>query len=113
MKTNKEYMIREIAGESVLIPVGMASQRLNGMIRLTESAAFIWEQVDQAENLTQIIEQVKNEFEVDDETARRDVEGFLRELYIRDMVQDIPELDDDITRERKRLEGQASIIEQE
>lgn len=92
MKTNKEYMLREIAGESVLIPTGTASQKLNGLIRLTETAAFIWKQVDIAADLKEIIEHVRKEFDVDEATAQKDVYGFLYELYIRDMVQDIPEL---------------------
>lgn len=92
MRTNREYMIREIAGEKILIPTGTASQKLNGMIRLTDTAAFIWEQVDTAENLAEITARVCREFDIDEETAARDVHGFLYELYIRDMVLDIPEL---------------------
>ena len=92
MRTNREYMIREIAGEKILIPTGTASQKLNGMIRLTDTAAFIWEQVDTAENLAEITARVCREFAIDEETAARDVHGFLYELYIRDMVLDIPEL---------------------
>ena len=46
MKTNSEFILREIAGEAVLIPTGEASQNLNGMIHLTETGAFIWKQVD-------------------------------------------------------------------
>ena len=91
MKTNSEYILREIAGEIVLIPTGSASQKLNGMIRLTETAAFIWKQVDTARDLSEIIRRIQEEFEVDEETAGRDVRGFLYELYIRDMVRDIPE----------------------
>lgn len=93
MRTNKEYILREIAGESVLVPTGSASQKLNGMIRLTESAAFIWKQVDTAADLEEIIAKVQDEYEVDEETARRDTYGFLCELYIRDIVQDIPEME--------------------
>ena len=93
MKTNKEYMLREIAGETVLVPTGSASQKLNGMIRLTESAAFIWKQVDSAADLEEIVARVQDEYEVDEDTARRDIYGFLRELYIRGIVQDIPELE--------------------
>lgn len=92
MKTNSEYMLREIAGESVLIPTGSASQKLNGMIRLTETAAFIWKRVDDSADLEEIITKVRETFDVDEETAKRDVYGFLYELYIRDMVLDIPEL---------------------
>lgn len=93
MKTNSEYMLREIAGEAVLIPTGSASQQLNGMIRLTDTAAFIWKQVDTAADLEEIVARVRDEFDVDEEIARRDIYGFLRELYIRDIVQDIPELE--------------------
>lgn len=93
MKTNDEYMLREIAGEAVLIPTGSASQKLNGMIQLTESAAFIWKQVDTAADLEEIVVRVQEEYEIDEETARRDIYGFLRELYIRDIVRDIPELE--------------------
>ena len=74
-----------------MIPTGMASQKLNGMIRLTETAAFIWKQVDTATDLEDIVEKILQEFEVDEETARRDVYGFLRELYVRDIVREIPE----------------------
>ena len=93
MKTNKEYMLREIAGETVLVPMGSASQKLNGMIRLTESAAFIWKQVDTAADLEEIVARVQDEYEVDEDTGRRDIYGFLRELYVRGIVQDIPELE--------------------
>ena len=35
MKTNSDFILREIAGDAVLIPTGKASQTMNGMIRLT------------------------------------------------------------------------------
>lgn len=101
MKTNKEYMLREIAGETVLVPMGSASQKLNGMIRLTESAAFIWKQVDTAADLEEIITRVQDEYEVDEDTARRDIYGFLRELYVRGIVQDIPELELEMSGEQQ------------
>ena len=62
MKTNKDYMLREIAGESLLIPTGTASQKLNGMIRLTETAVFIWKQVDTAADLAEIVRRIREEW---------------------------------------------------
>lgn len=101
MKTNKEYMLREIAGETVLVPTGSASQKLNGMIRLTESAAFIWKQVDTAADLEEIVARVQDEYEVNEDIARRDIYGFLRELYVRGIVQDIPELELEMSGEQQ------------
>lgn len=93
MRTNKDYIFREIADDKMLIPTGVASQKLNGMIHLTETAAFIWQQVDVAENLDQIIQKMMEEFDVNEEIVRQDVYGFLRELYNREMVYDIAELE--------------------
>lgn len=101
MKINKDYMLREIAGESLLIPTGTASQKLNGMIRLTETAVFIWKQVDTAADLAEIVRRIREEFDVDEETAQRDVHGFLREFYLLDMVRDIPELEEELAKERE------------
>ena len=101
MKTNKDYMLRQFAGESLLIPTGTASQKLNGMIRLTETAVFIWKQVDTAADLAEIVRRIREEFDVDQETAQRDVHGFLREFYLLDMVRDIPELEEELAKERE------------
>lgn len=91
MKTNSDYVLREIAGEPILVPTGMASQKINGMIRLTETAAFIWKQIDNSTNLEDIVEKVLQEYDASEESASRDVRGFMYELYIRDIVQDVPE----------------------
>lgn len=94
MKTNELYILREIAGDSLLVPVGEAAQRLNGMIHLTETAAFIWNHIDTAQNLDEIITLMTQEYEVDEETARTDVYGFARELYMREMILEVPEFKD-------------------
>ena len=102
MKTNSDYVLREIAGEPILVPTGMASQKINGMIRLTETAAFIWKQIDNSTNLEDIVKKVIQEYDVSEESAGRDVRGFMYELYIRDMVLDIPELEQEVSREQEQ-----------
>ena len=80
MKTNSEFILREIAGEAVLIPTGEASQNLNGMIHLTETGAFIWKQVDTAADAEELTERIRSALEADEETARRDAPGVMNEL---------------------------------
>ncbi len=93
MKTNSDYILRKIVDDQVLIPTGAASERINGMIHLTETAAFIWNQVDTASNLEDIVNRMLEEFDVSEEIAKTDVFGFLVELYKREMVYDIPEFE--------------------
>lgn len=38
MKIVKEFILREIAGECVLVPTGATSQEFNGMITISDTA---------------------------------------------------------------------------
>lgn len=38
MKIVKEFILREIAGECVLVPTGATSQEFNGMITVSDTA---------------------------------------------------------------------------
>ena len=94
MRTNEYYILREIAGDNLLVPVGEATQRLNGMVQLTETAAFIWNHINEAKDLEELVKMITDEYEVDEETARNDVFGFTKELYMREMILDVPEFKD-------------------
>lgn len=88
MKRNTDFMLRDIAGEVVLVPTGAATQNFNGLITLNEVAAFIWKNLDEAQTQQKLTEMILEEFEIDKETAERDVEGFLNALCEQGMVID-------------------------
>lgn len=50
MKRNTDFMLRDIAGEVILVPTGAATQQFNGMITLNEVAAFIWKNLDESKS---------------------------------------------------------------
>ena len=77
MNLNKNFILRNIAGESILVATGSATQDFNGMITLNEVATFILENIDECETEEVLVEKVLEEFEVDEETARSDVREFL------------------------------------
>ena len=93
MKTNSLYVHREIAGESLLVPVGEATKDLNGMISLNEVATFIWKNIDSASSLDEIVKRVCEEYEVDEQTARADVIELCMKLHDRGMITDVPEFE--------------------
>lgn len=80
MKRNSDFMLRDIAGEVVLVPTGQATQNFNGLITLNEVAAFIWKNLDEAGSKEKLVEMILDEFEIDQETAIADVEGFVGAL---------------------------------
>ena len=80
MRIAKEFILREIAGECVLVPTGATTQEFNGLITMSDTARFIWEHIEQAESLEDMIEMILEEYEIDEETARKDAVGFISQL---------------------------------
>ena len=86
MKTHPDFILRQIAGENILVPCGEAAKRLSGLINLNSIAAFIWQNLNDAKDLDELTARVMENFEVDEETARRDVNGLTAELILAGMV---------------------------
>lgn len=77
IKKNPELILRNVAGEAVLIPTGSFAAKFNGMISLNGPAGFIWEQMEQVNSREELVQKMLERYDVDEETARRDVNGFL------------------------------------
>lgn len=86
MKIVKDFILRDIAGESVLVPTGKASEEFNGMITMTDTARFIWERLEKLGSLDELVNAVTETYDVDEETARRDCVGLINALLKRGIV---------------------------
>ena len=80
MKIKKEMILREIAGESILVPGGDAVLDLNGLFVMTETGAFIWSLIPSVDSEAEILNKMLEEYEIDEETARNDITEFLDKL---------------------------------
>ena len=80
MKIVKEFILREIAGEYILVPTGATTQEFNGLITLTETAKFIWEHLEEAGSLKELVDLILEEYEIDEETATKDAVEFISRL---------------------------------
>ena len=43
MKIRNGFMLRKVGGQNVVVAVGAASRDFNGIIKLNETGAFLWE----------------------------------------------------------------------
>ena len=86
MKLHGEFVLREVAGETVVIPVGETALKLNGMILLNPVSRVLWEQLQQETDLPGLVKAVTEQFEVTAEEARPDIEEFLENLQKADLL---------------------------
>lgn len=80
MIIKKELLKRDIGGEYFLVPLGKTTYEANGLFALTEVGGFIWDILPQAENAEDILRAVLAEYDVDEATAKADIDAFLNKL---------------------------------
>lgn len=78
MKIKNGYMLREVAGEAVVVPSGEVSLNFQGIISLNETGALLWRQLEQGCEKKALVQALLDEYEVDAETAEKDVAEFLK-----------------------------------
>ena len=80
MRIEKEFILREIAGDYVIVPTGKTALEFNGLITVNELGAFIWKKMQQDISEDNLVSAILDEYEVQEEPARNDVKEFLGKL---------------------------------
>lgn len=80
MELKKEFMLRSVAGENILVPIGGTVNNFNGLICLNDIGAFIWENYEKAEDEDQLLEFILDEYDVERDVAKADLDEFLKIL---------------------------------
>ena len=80
MKLHDDLILRNIAGETILVPIGEAAKKYSGLFSINELGAFIWERLPKVETVEALVDLVLEEYDVSREEATADVEEFLAKL---------------------------------
>lgn len=80
MKVEKDFVLREIAGDYIIIPTGKTVLKFNGLITVNEVGVSIWKMLQEGATLEQLIQGILDEYDVDEKTAREDIQEFLDQL---------------------------------
>lgn len=73
MKLTQEFVLRNIAGDNMLIPVVGLQDNFHGIITLNETGIFIWKQIAAGLEEDAIVDALCLEYEVSREKAALDV----------------------------------------
>ena len=78
MKTKKGFVLRSLGREYILVAEGLEAVDANRLISMNESAAFLWEAVDDKEfDADTLINLLMEEYGIDREVAEKDVTSLL------------------------------------
>ena len=79
MKIKDGFMLRQVAGQNVVLPADSALD-LNMMITLNETGAFLWERLQNDTDEAALVAALLEEYDVDEETAKQSVQAFVKKL---------------------------------
>ncbi len=80
MKIKEGFMLRTVAGQTIVVPVGSAAVSFNGMISLNESGAFLWSKLSEENDRDGLVKALLDEYDVKRELACCGVDMFLKKL---------------------------------
>lgn len=85
-KKSGDVVHREIAGESILVPIRGNVADMQRLFALEGVGAFIWGKLDGETAVAEIAALVADRFDVDLETAEKDVAVFIDELLKNELI---------------------------
>ena len=80
MQIKKEFVLREIAGDYIIIPTGATVLEFNGLITVNEVGVTLWNLLQEEVSLEQLVQGVLAEYDVEEAVAREDIQEFLNKL---------------------------------
>lgn len=86
---NGEIVTRRIAGESILVPVASNVANLDAVYTMGEVGDFIWQRIDGATAVDEIVDALCAEYAVERDEAATDVAKFIASLEEADLVRPV------------------------
>ena len=80
MKKAEGYIMKRLEDEYIILPYGKKTEEVREVVTLSETAGFIYENAEQAENIEQLAEQVGKEYRVDASLVYTDVSEVVETL---------------------------------
>ena len=86
MKIKNGFVLRNVAGQTVVLPTG-DELNLSVMVTLNETGAFLWKQLENENDEAGLVAALLAEYDVDETTAKNAVEGFVAKLNKNDFLE--------------------------
>ncbi len=81
MKLSEEFICRQVCGEMLLMPVGEKTKEYNGIFTLSDSGAFLLNEILNGADVAAAARALASEFEIGEAEALADTQEFVDQLF--------------------------------
>ena len=80
MKVKSGFKLMKVGVQNLVVAVDEGAEEFNGMVRLNATGAFLWEKIEKGSEKEELVSALLAQYGIDEETARKDLDGFLNIL---------------------------------
>lgn len=80
MKIKENFVLREVAGTWVVLPLGEAAMDATGMLTLNETGAALWKVLENGCDMPALVAYMTSEYGISEDIAKADAEEFVQKL---------------------------------
>lgn len=80
MKIKNTFLLRNVAGNNVVLPMGASAESFSGMMTLNETGAFLWNNLQRDTTMEELVNALLSEYNVSAEQAKEDASNFVETL---------------------------------
>ncbi len=86
MRVKDNLILKEMGTEYVVVPVGEGLLDFQVMLTLNDTGAFLWNALKEETTFDNLVDTLTKEYDVDKETAKKDIKEFLDILTSKDLI---------------------------
>lgn len=87
MKIKEGFLLRNVAGNNVVVPIGQATLDFNGMMSLNDTGAFLFSKMIEGTTREKLIDALISEYGIDEQLAQKDVDTFVQKVEGEDLFE--------------------------
>ncbi|HBG33391.1 MAG TPA: PqqD family protein [Acholeplasmataceae bacterium] len=87
MKIKKGFILKSVSDKFIVVPVGEEAVNFNGLMTLNKSGKLLFEALQQESTIESLTELVMEKYEIDQRTAKLDVESFVKKLKDKQIIE--------------------------
>jgi len=87
MKVKEEFVIREVAGENIVVSTDAKAVNFSGMLVLNGTGTFLFNLMQKDVSVDYLVDELMKKYEVDEKSARLDCLAFVNKLKEKNILE--------------------------
>jgi hypothetical protein len=88
MKIKDGFIMKNVAGSNVVLPLGERQSEIHGIITFNEIGAEVFNMLDGTNSVEEIVTKISKDYEVSYETVEADVKKLIDKMRVNGLVED-------------------------